>query len=298
MPTLTLRPILSILQILLFTPSLLYAYSFHRTSHIGGFTIGVFSLLRLIGSSTRLAKLSHPGSDSLSTATYICESLGIILLIFLYQEFLERINKMQRVVHKSYFTVISAVMLLDLALAIGSWVTMSARSGSRNILLPTPWTTASSALIFAVFVYEVGVFVYFFLARKGRNESSDFGPEERRLLLAPAIMTLPMVVRNMHPLIFVGTGSLFWNQVVGNGVVYACMIFAPEVLVIATAVWCIRGVRPLGKEEGKAREDGGGGQDERASESQVPLQGEDRPRENRQSSGETLRDRAGGDCHV
>ncbi|KJX96990.1 hypothetical protein TI39_contig592g00001 [Zymoseptoria brevis] len=193
---------------------------------------------------------------------------------------------MQHVLHKSYFTVISAVMFLDLALAIGSWVTMSTRS--RNPLLPTPWTTASTSLIFAVFGYEVGLFVYFLLAR---NKPLKFGSEERRLLLAPAMMTLPMLVRNMHPLIFVGTGSLFWNQVVGNGVVYACMIFVPEVLVIATAVWCIRGTRPLGKEVGKAREDGGGSgggggdQDERASESEVPLQGADHPRENRQSSG-------------
>jgi hypothetical protein len=85
-----LRDGVAIAQIVLFTPAFLFAYSFYRTSRIGWFTVGVFALLRLIGASTRLASISR-SSDSLSTTTYICESLGIILLIFLYQEFMERV---------------------------------------------------------------------------------------------------------------------------------------------------------------------------------------------------------------
>lgn len=162
-------------------------------------------------------------------------------------------------------------MLLELGLSIGGWVTMSSRED--DVLLPTAWTVASSVLVACVFVYEVGLFAWFWRAQS----EPTFGPEERRLLLAPAIQTFPMLIRNIHPLIFVGTGSLFWNQVVGNGYVYLFMIMIPEVAVIAVAVWCIREVAPLPKRDKKQRSTNpkrGDREDRSASDSDMPLQSE------------------------
>jgi amino acid transporter len=139
-------------------------------------------------------------------------------------------------------------MLFDIGLSIGGYVTMAGRTD--NVLIPTGWTIASSAVVAFVFCYTVGLFVYFWLARSRQI----YNPEERRLLLAPAICTLPLLVRHVHPLIFVGTSDLFWNQVVGNGFVYLFMILLPEVIIIAVSVWCIRGVEPLPKERKNASE--------------------------------------------
>jgi hypothetical protein len=162
-------------------------------------------------------------------------------------------------------------MLIDLGLAIGSWVTMSSRS-EANVLLPNAWTKASSAVIFCVFVYEVGLFAWFWRSRSG--SPPFFGPEERRLLIAPAIITLPMLVRNVHPLIFVGVGTRFWNQVVGNGFVYLFMIMIPEVIIVGVAVWCIRGVTPLLKEK-KGNVQAGRDDERSHSELETPLQNND-----------------------
>jgi hypothetical protein len=133
-------------------------------------------------------------------------------------------------------------MLLDIGLSIGGYVTMARRT--ENMLIPSAWIIASSAVVGFVYCYIVGLFIRFWLARSRHH----FGPEERRLLLAPAICTLPLLIRHIHPLIFVGTSDLFWNQVVGNGFGYLFMILLPEVVIIAVAIWCIRGVEPLFKE--------------------------------------------------
>jgi hypothetical protein len=166
---------------------------------------------------------------------------------------------------------VSIATLIDFGLAIGGWVTMSNRT--VNLLLPTAWTVASTVLIFCIFLYEVGLFAWFWRARS----STEFGPEDHRLLTAPALQTLPMLVRNIHPLIFVGTGSLFWNQVVGNGYVYLFMIVVPEILVVAVSIWCIRGVSPLPKDKKKQKRTGVRGTTENGNtpEAEMPLQSED-----------------------
>lgn len=80
---------LAVAQLVFFSPAIFYAYSFRSSGRIGSFCIGVFSILRVVGASTRLASLNSD-SSSLRTTTFVCESLGIILLTFLYLEFLER----------------------------------------------------------------------------------------------------------------------------------------------------------------------------------------------------------------
>jgi hypothetical protein len=157
-------------------------------------------------------------------------------------------NQTVPLLSKWYFRAVSIFMLFDIGLSVGGYVTMAGRTD--NVLIPTGWTIASSVVVAFVFCFTVGLFVYFWL-RRSRN---IYGPEERRLLLAPAICTLPLLVRHMEPLIFVGTSDLFWNQVVGNGFVYLFMILLPEVIIIAVSIWCIRGVEPLPKERKNASE--------------------------------------------
>ena len=85
----TYRDGIAIAQVLCFSVSFLFALSFRRTGRIGWFTIGVFSLLRLIGAGCLLGTInSH--SDGLWAGVFVCESLGLILLIFMVLEMLER----------------------------------------------------------------------------------------------------------------------------------------------------------------------------------------------------------------
>jgi hypothetical protein len=165
---------------------------------------------------------------------------------------------------KWYFKAVSFFMLFDLGLSIGGYVTMAGRKD--NVLIPTGWTIASSVVVVCVFCYTVALFVYFWLGRSRHL----YGPDEHRLLLAPAICTLPLLVRHVEPLIFVGTADLFWNQVVGNGFVYLFMILIPEVIIIAVSIWCIRGVEPLPKERKSAGGDGHHELSSSASRSEPP----------------------------
>jgi hypothetical protein len=165
-------------------------------------------------------------------------------------------------------------MLVDLGLSIGGYVTMAGRKG--NVLIPTGWTIGSSVVVVIVFCYTVGLFIFYWLA-KSRHL---YGPEEHRLLLAPAICTLPLLVRQIEPLIYVGTADLFWNQVVGNGFVYLFMILIPEVIIIAVSIWCIRGVEPLPKEGKNAGGEGHLELSSSASRSEPPS-GQEPPQEER-----------------
>lgn len=87
--TIHYRDALSIVQLILFTPALLFAYYFRRTHRIGWFCIGVFSLLRLIGAGCMLGTVTKD-SDGLWGGVFVCESLGVLLLIFTLLEMMER----------------------------------------------------------------------------------------------------------------------------------------------------------------------------------------------------------------
>jgi hypothetical protein len=80
---------IAVAQVVAFSAPLLFAVYFKYTRRIGWFCIGVFSLLRLIGASCKLATINND-SRGLSAAIFVCESLGMILITFLLLEILER----------------------------------------------------------------------------------------------------------------------------------------------------------------------------------------------------------------
>lgn len=81
---------ISVAQVITFSVSLLFAVYFRRTRRIGWFCIGVFSLIRLISASCYLA-IMKKDSKSLWATVFVCESLGVMLIIFLYLELLYRV---------------------------------------------------------------------------------------------------------------------------------------------------------------------------------------------------------------
>ena len=83
------RDDIALAQVVLFSISFLYAVSFRWTRRIGWFCIGVFSILRLVGAGCMLGTVKKD-SDGLWAGVFVCESLGIILLIFTLLEMMER----------------------------------------------------------------------------------------------------------------------------------------------------------------------------------------------------------------
>lgn len=80
---------IAVSQVVFFTMSLTFSVSFYIRRQIGWFCIGVLSMIRLVGASCMLGTI-HKDSDGLWAGVFVCESLGIILIIFLLLEMLER----------------------------------------------------------------------------------------------------------------------------------------------------------------------------------------------------------------
>jgi hypothetical protein len=76
-------------QVVAFSAPLLFAIYFKYTRQIGWFCIGAFSLLRQVSASCKLAAINND-SRGPSAAIFVCESLGMILIIFLLLEMLEK----------------------------------------------------------------------------------------------------------------------------------------------------------------------------------------------------------------
>lgn len=80
---------IAIAQLVVFSVSCWYALQFRWTRRIGWFCIGGFSILRLVGAGCMLGTVKKD-SDGLWAGVFVCESLGIILLIFTLLEMLQR----------------------------------------------------------------------------------------------------------------------------------------------------------------------------------------------------------------
>ncbi|KAL1840086.1 hypothetical protein VTJ49DRAFT_821 [Mycothermus thermophilus] len=145
------REEIAIAQTVLFSISLLYAIYCKFTHRNGWFCIGLFSAIRVTGAGLMLGPLNRRG---IRVGVFICESLGMVLLVFLILEFLDRVNKHVRVIHPRWFFFPQLLTWADLALAIAGFAT-----GSRdpdNPLAPTKFTQASYGIftgLYAIVVY-------------------------------------------------------------------------------------------------------------------------------------------------
>lgn len=80
---------IAIAQLILFSVPFFYALHFRRTGRIGWFCVGVFCILRLVGAGCMLGTVTRE-SSGLRAGVFVCESLGILLLIFTLLEMLDR----------------------------------------------------------------------------------------------------------------------------------------------------------------------------------------------------------------
>ncbi|KAL8834094.1 MAG: hypothetical protein Q9170_003930 [Blastenia crenularia] len=226
-------------QIVLFSVSLIYAYHFRQTRRIGWFYIGAFSIIRLVGAGCKLGTINKD-SDGLWAGVFVCESLGILLLIFTLLEMLETINNINSIAHKWAFLVPQILTWIDIAISIGGFVTVSKKDS--NQLLPTAWSRASTGVMALIFVYTAGVAAYFWIQRQ------QFTKEEYRLATCVGVCVPLLCIRVLYSVIFVITGDMTWNAVKGNPTAYLLMTFSPEVAFIAVCTFVIKTTTPAATE--------------------------------------------------
>jgi len=84
------REVLAVVQIVVFPISLYFGIWFGLARRNGWFCIGVFSFFRIASGSCMLAMINH-SSETLLLVSVVCESIGILLMIFLLFELSERV---------------------------------------------------------------------------------------------------------------------------------------------------------------------------------------------------------------
>ncbi|KAJ5110032.1 hypothetical protein N7532_002677 [Penicillium argentinense] len=225
----TYRDGIAVAQIVSFSVPLLYALYFRWMRQIGWFCIGVFTLLRIIGASCKLATISND-LQGLWATIFVCESLGMILIIFLLLELLERINKVINVAGKWIFWAPSLITWIDIGISIGGWVSIM---DVENPLLPTKWSQASMGLLALIYAYLIGVFVLFWLRRH------EYFEEERWALNAVAVCLPLLAIRVIYSLIFIGSSDMTFNAIKGNPTAYLIMTMLPEVAIICVCTYVI-----------------------------------------------------------
>ncbi|KAJ5092476.1 hypothetical protein NUU61_007346 [Penicillium alfredii] len=249
----TYRDGIAVAQVVLFSIPLLFAIYFKFTHRIGWFCIGVFTLLRLTGASCKLATI-HNDSHGLWAGIFVCESLGMILIIFLLLELLERANKMIPLVSRRIFLIPSLLTWIDIAVSIAGWVAVM---HVAHPLDPTPESRASMALLVVIYLYSVGVFVVFWRRR------ADYAAEERAAITAVAACVPLLAVRIAYSLVFISTADMTFNAIKGDSTAYLVMTMLPEVAIVGVCTFVIFArVSPLvengnGEEERETRKIGG-----------------------------------------
>ncbi|OQE17879.1 hypothetical protein PENSTE_c019G08443 [Penicillium steckii] len=218
----TYRDGIAAVQIVTFSVPFIFALYFRWTRRIGWFCIGVFTLLRIIGASCKLATINHD-TQGLWAALFVCESLGMILIIFLLLEFLERINKVINIVGKWIFWAPSIITWIDIGISIGGWVSVM---HVEHPLLPTAWSQASMGLLAVIYVYLVGVFVIFWTRR------DKYFQEEKWALHAVTVCLPLLAIRLAYSLVFIISSNMTFNAIKGNPTAYLVMTMLPEVAII------------------------------------------------------------------
>ncbi|KAF2261387.1 hypothetical protein CC78DRAFT_619441 [Lojkania enalia] len=242
---------IAIAQIVVFSISFWYALHFRWERKIGWFCIGFFSILRVVGAGCMVGTVKHD-SKGLWTGVFVCESLGILLLIFTLLEMMETINKVVHTVHKWTFIIPQILTWIDIGISIGGYVTVAKKESGQ--LDPTPWSRASTAVMVAIVLYTVGVYVYFWLCR------NKFAREEGWIIICVGVCVPLLLVRTAYSLIFVITADRTWNAVKGSPAPYLVMTFLPELAFIVACTFTIRNISPMAvveqrKQDQKAGED-------------------------------------------
>ncbi|KAK1139138.1 hypothetical protein N8T08_001261 [Aspergillus melleus] len=152
---------IAVAQVVTFTISLAFSIWFSLRGRIGWFCIGMLSIIRLVGASCMLGTINKD-ADGLWAGVFVCESPGMILILFLLPEMLDRINKSNPTTPRLAFLIPQLLTYLDICISIAGFIAITKK---EHALLPTSYSRAGTALIVAIYLWTVGVFLTFHLHR-------------------------------------------------------------------------------------------------------------------------------------
>lgn len=144
------------------------------------------------------------------------------------------------------FIVPQVLTWIDIGISIGGYVTVAKKETGQ--LLPTPFSIAGISLLFVIFLYTVGVYIYFCFHK------AQYGVEEKSLLTSVGACCPILLLRVIYSLIFIITADMTWNAVKGNALAYLLMTMLPEVVFIAICALTIRNISPLKKNEPETKD--------------------------------------------
>jgi hypothetical protein len=150
-------------------------------------------------------------------------------------------NKVVPIVHRRIFIIPQILTWIDIGISIGGFVTVSRKDSGQ--LLPTAYSRAGTAILAIIFLYTVGVFVYFWLHRR------RYAQEEYWLIMCVSVCVPLLLVRVLYSVISFVTADLTWNAVRGSPTAYLLMTMVPEVAFIAPCTFTIMNISPLAKKE-------------------------------------------------
>ncbi|KAI4729087.1 hypothetical protein E4T49_03231 [Aureobasidium sp. EXF-10728] len=255
-------------QIITFPVSLLLATSFYCTGRIGWFCVGSFSVIRLVGASCYLAIINND-SETLWATVFVCESLGIMLIIFLFLELLYRVyippppidrvnyadgNKQEQSIHKRYFFIPQLLTWIDIVISVIGYIVI--KNKNHNQLDPTSYDQASRAILCVIYIYTLWLLSVFWRFQK----ISVYALPERRATYAVVYAIPLMVVRLVYSIVFEATGDRRFNASKGDPTVYLAMTYLPELGIIAICAATISGIPPIERKEREGGEGEGEGE--------------------------------------
>jgi hypothetical protein len=134
---------------------------------------------------------------------------------------------------------------IDIAISIAGYVTVTKKEHGK--LLPTPWSRAGIAILFIIYLYTVGVWVYFWMQRH------RYDAEDSRLAMCVGIGLPFLLVRVLYSLIFIITADMTWNAVKGSPTAYLLMTMLPEVAFVAVCCFAVLKTPPGPVKESDAK---------------------------------------------
>ncbi|KGO74913.1 hypothetical protein PITC_031510 [Penicillium italicum] len=233
--TVSYRTVITIVQIIFFVPSAVYAIwlCFHYGMKAAGTWrfIATLSLLRVAGSISYFVSLNNPGLNVI-VSVVVCELSGLAPLMLVCVALVGRVNKTANVFPGKAAICISLLSLLGLILGIVGTDRALEEANTTNDIHLNKLTRAALALFLAGFTLMlVGYLALVQDVLRHPAKRAVLGTEARILVIVG--LAAPFVlVRLLYSALGDFTGAKLWSSIDGNDTVYLIMDVLMEIIAI------------------------------------------------------------------
>ncbi|OLN89021.1 hypothetical protein CCHL11_06093 [Colletotrichum chlorophyti] len=226
----------AIAQVVIFLVFLCFGVLFRIKRKLGWFGISFISTIRIVGAACMLGTMVN-NSRAVWATIFVCESLGLVLVIFVLLDLLKRVNSFVQVLTPWHFRIPELICWAGLAISIADYVLASRKT--ENAMAPGALTRAGVGLFAALYFWSVLLFGS--LMQKWKQVPQ----EERRSLIGFGTCFPFMVVRIAYTIAYVSTGQRRFSAVHGDTTTYLFMTVLMEFAILGCVVWTIWGLERI-----------------------------------------------------